>query len=43
MKHEYKTTNFVKSKFYYFDEDTFSVDKKGKFEFDTRKPQVAGL
>ena len=32
MKHEYKTTNFVKSKFYYFDEDTFSVDKKGKFE-----------
>ena len=32
IEHIYKTTYFVKSKFYYFDEDNFSVDKKGKFE-----------
>ena len=38
IEHIYKTTYFVKSKFYYFDEVTFS-DKKGKIEFDT----IAGL
>ena len=38
-----RTTYFVKSEFHYFDEVTFSVDKKGKFEFDTCKPYVAGL